>query len=208
MTSEILKRCAIFTIALVAYSLFGYIRSDEGNFLKYLETAAFGLLILGVFGSGWVAAGSFTSQAWDGLKSAFPDRFQQKNLPKHFAVGDLRTSDTEISPIGPVMTSALDDGLIIAKLRKKPKPKHFICIPWRRVQRVRVHEPVGLAKCKSARDCGLLAGKLRAELTISRGDFPPIKIKVPWHDMFGGKLPPNIDLEKGWEWPYALHTVI
>jgi hypothetical protein len=208
MRAEIVKRTALILAAIFAYSLIVFFLNDATSYWNFLKDFWMTLLPAAVVASGWVVAGSFTDQAWNGMKSAFPDRFQQDELPKHFAIGVVQMDDAETGAIGPVVTSAVNDGLIIAKVRKRLKPRHFICIPWSRVKRIWVAEPKGLAECKSAKDCGRLAERLRADVSVARGDYPPIKIEVPWHDMFGGKLPPNVDLRKTWEWPYAVHTAI
>ena len=186
-----------------------YLQSgDETTLWEQIQGSWAGFLLFLVIGSGWIVAGNYTDQAWDGLKSAFPDQFQQPQLPKHYAFGSVVLSTPDTQPIGPIFAAAADDGLLIAKPKKKPKPRDFICVPWARILRVRVPPPKGLSACKSAKDCGQLSERLVAQLTISRGDYPPIEIETPWHDMFAAKLPPHIELVKDWEWPYALHTVI
>ena len=143
---------------------------------------------------------------WDGLKSAFPDRFQVLGAVRFSSSGRAEIGIATVGEIGsqlaiPIVISVLDNGLMLSKNRQWTSKKDVVCIPWERLRTVEVLKPKHLKNHQSPEDHVRLNRDLAAVLTVLRGDFPPFLMKVPWHERFDDALPPTVKLKRDWEWP-------
>ena len=134
---------------------------------------------------------------WDGLKSAFPDEFPVLGAVRFSSSGTVKTGFDTIGEIAhqlpiPVLMSVLDEGLMLNKTKQLTSKKEIVCIPWERLRAIEILKPKHLKGVKSAEN-------LDAVLTVSRGDFPPFLMMVPWQRRFAEALPSTVELNQYWE---------
>jgi len=137
-----------------------------------------------VFSAGLVYVVNFAQSSegsddeWDGLKSAFPDKFPVLGAVRFSSSGTVKTGFDTIAEIAhqlpiPVSISVLDKGLMLSRTKEWTSKKEIVCIPWKRLRAIEILKPRHFKGVKSAEN-------LEAVLTVSRGDFPPFLMKVPW----------------------------
>jgi len=141
---------------------------------------------------------------WDGRKSAFPDEFPALGAVRFSSSGTVKTGFDTIEEIRlqlpiPVLISVLDEGLVLSKTKQLTSKKEIVCIPWERLRAIEILKPKHLKGVKSAEDVARLNENLQAVLTVSRRDFPPFLMQVPWQRRFAEALPSTIELNQYWE---------
>ena len=92
----------------------------------------------------------------------------------------------------PVSISVLDKGLMLSRTKEWTSKKEIVCIPWKRLRAIEILKPRHFKGVKSAEN-------LDAVLTVSRGDFPPFLMKVPWQRRFAEALPSTVELKQFWD---------
>ena len=150
-----------------------------------------------VYAVNFVQSSEGSDDEWDGLKSAFPDELPVLGAVRFSSSGTVKTGFDTIEEIGlqlpiPVLISVLDEGLMLNKTKQLTSKKEIVCIPWERLRAIEILKPKHLKGVKSAEN-------LDAVLTVSRGDFPPFLMMVPWQRRFAEALPSTVELNQYWE---------
>ena len=108
----------------------------------------------------------------------------------------LDAADGEISI--DVTTTLTEMGILIEEKKNKRRETTEFLLPWPRIKRCDIKKPKTYQEGLSEDEMSTKFTDLRAIVHISRGNFPPFKLEIPWTYRFNSQLPREAKLKVGW----------
>ena len=97
-----------------------------------------------------------------------------------------------------VTTTLTELGILIAEKKNKRRETTEFLLPWARIKRCAIKKPKTYQEGLSEDEMRAKFTDLRAIVHMSRGNFPPFKLEIPWTYSFNNQLPPEAKLNVEW----------
>jgi len=136
--------------------------------------------------------------ASNALTSEFPVEGSPTPIGTDFAQGVfmLDSASSEV-PID-VTTTITNNGILVTEDRNKQRETTAFLLPWQRVKRCSIRKPKNFEEGLSDTEMQSRFDELRAILHMSRGNFPPVKIEIPWKFDFNHQIPVGLEIKIDW----------
>lgn len=146
------------------------------------------------------------SDSEDALWSALEqDYLKVSTRPNQLPMSGGLIGSSDLDDMTVAKSYADDDGIVICQVRNNGKIGISIQIRWDQIEAVEIVEPSEdwLETLVSEYSRKAAAAFLSAKVKLRR-ERKELTLVVPWHEQFARYAPPDVEIKKDWDWPFAV----